>query len=475
MIPLSVLLLAAATAATNPPSSSVDGNAALKHASALASLGPHPWGSPRSRAAASYVAAQLRSAGLAEVRQEDFEVKGVRGVNVVGLLKGTGPGIVVVGAHHDTAPDAPGAYDDGGGVGVMIEVARVMARRPPPPRTVVFASWDGEEAWSTGLGTTTGSRAYVRSLGPQARDVVAAFVVEMSGWSGGKPVLQPVAYADPLRPGRHVIAPAWLVAASLSGARSAGASLGVGDPWLAWLYQPAVRTFRVNYYGDDLSFLQAGIPAVFASDSSFSAFYPWYHQAADTADRLDAAALARMGEAVRGAVDEVVRAPIRRDADADWFAVFGRVGSRWILLLLGVAALMPGLVNGYGSGGRRLLARAVLSAAFAVLAWEDPVPALWILGLPMLASGLSSRRAAYALALVPAAGLALLGAAAAARGFAQGTWLPVWYRSALAAALLLSAFPAVAPAGSGMNTKKKSPRPAARPAKRGLPRARMAS
>jgi len=71
--------------------------------------------------------------------------------------------------------------------------------------------------------------------------------------------------------------------------------------------------------------------------------------------------------------------------------------------------------------------------------------------------------------------LALLGAVAAARGFAQGTWLPVWYRSAPAAAMLRSAFPAVAPAGSGMNTKKKSPRPAARPAKRGLPRARMAS
>jgi hypothetical protein len=354
----------------------------------------------------------------------------------------------------------------------MIEVARVMARRPPPPRTIVFASWDGEEAWSTGLGTTTGSRAYVRSLGPQARDVVAAFVVEMSGWSRGTPVLQPIAYADPLRPGRHVIAPAWLVSAALSGARGAGTSLGVGDPWLAWLYQPVVRTFRVNHYGDDLSFLQAGVPAVFASDSSFSAFYPWYHQAADTADRLDAAALGRMGEAVRGAVDEVVRAPIRRDADADWFAVFGRVGSRWILLLLGAAALLPGLVNGHGSGGRRLLARTLLSAAFAVLVWVDPVPALWIAGLPVLVTGLSSRRTAWGLSLLPAVALLLLGAAAWARGFTHGTWLPLWYRAALVAALLLSAFPAVA-AGGGI--KKKSARAAARPVKRGLPRARIAS
>src|SRR6185369_11686082 len=146
------------------------------------------------------------------------------------------------------------------------------------------------------------------------------------------------------------------------------------------------------------------------SDSSFSAFYPWYHQAADTADRLDAAALGRMGEVVRGAVDEVARAPIRRDADADWFAAFGRVGSRWVLLLLGAAALIPGLMNGYGSGGGRFLARVVISAAFAALVWEDPLPALWIVGLPVLVTGLSARRTAWGLSLLPAVSLLLLGA-----------------------------------------------------------------
>jgi hypothetical protein len=469
MIPLTGLLLAAATAG----GAAVDGNAALRHASALASLGPHPWGSPRARAAAAYVAAQLRGAGLSEVRQEEFEVKGVRGVNVVAVLKGAGPGIVVVGAHHDTAPDAPGAYDDGGGVGVMIEVARVMARRPPPPRTIVFASWDGEEAWSTGVGTTTGSRAYVRSLGPQAREVVAAFVVEMSGWTGGTPVLHPVAYADPLRPGRPVIAPAWLVAAALSGARGAGAPLGVGDPWLSWLYQPAVRTFRVNHYGDDLSFLQAGVPAVFVSDSSLRAFYPWYHQAGDTADHLDAAALGRMGQAVRGAVDEVARAPIRRDPDGDWFSALGRVASRWMLLLAGVAALLPGLVHGWGSGGRRLVVRAALSAVFAVLVWEDPLPALFILGLPVLVTGFSPRRAAWGLALIPAAGLVAIGAVAWARGLAHGTWLPLWYRGALVAALVLSAVPAVSAAPG--RSLRNGARLGGRSTRRGLSRVRAAS
>ena len=179
-----------------------------------------------------------------------------------------------------------------------------------------------------------------------------------------------------------------------------------------------------------------------------------------------------MGEAVRGAVEEVARAPIRRDPDADWFAAFGRVASRWILLLAGVAALLPGLVRVWGSGGRRFYARVALSAVFAVLVWEDPVPALWILALPVLVTGLSSRRAAWGLSILPAVALVLLGAAAWARGFTHGTWLPSWYGVALAAALVLTALPAVAAAG---RVSKKSARPAARPARRGLPRTRIAS
>lgn len=445
------LVLAAATSAGGAPVSAaapeVDGAAALRHARALASLGPHPWGSPRARAAASYVASQLRAAGLSGVRLEEFEVKGVRGVNVMGVLRGSGPGVVVVGAHHDTAPEAPGAYDDGGGVGVMIELARTMAKRPAPARTLVFASWDGEEAWATGLGTTTGSRAHLRALGPEARDVVAAVVIEMCGWAGGTPVLHPIAYADPLRPGRTVVAPASLVATALSGARQAGTPFRVGDPWLSWLYQPSVRAFRVRLYGDDMSFLQAGVPAVFASDSSFTAFYPWYHQATDTPDRLDPVALARMGQAVRGAVEAIARAPVRREGESDWLAVSGRVLQRWTLLFAGLFALLPGLVRGKASGGRRLLARLVLSALFAAVVWENPVPALWILALPVLVTGISPRRGALIVSLLPAAAMGLLGAVAWGRGFVQGTWLPTWYLGALVAALALCAYPVVPAAG----------------------------
>jgi hypothetical protein len=433
-----VLLLAAA----------IDGDAALRHAAALAALGPHPWGSPRGRVAAEYVTSQFRDAGLGEVRLHEFAAAGLRGANVVGVLRAPGSEFVVVGAHHDTAPDAPGAYDDGGGVGVLIEVARALSRAPARPRTLVFVSWDAEESAQPGA-PAAGSRAWVRSLGPELANLTAAFVIEMCGWQGGTPVLHPIAYADPLRPGRHAIAPAWLVRSALEGSRASGAPFGVGDPVLSWLYQPAVRTFRARLYGDDLSLLQAGAPAVFASDSSFSAFYPWYHQPADTKDKLDAAALGRMGGAVLGALAAIERAPRGPARQPDWFAAGGRVvGSSW-LLALGALSLAPALATGLRSGGPTLAARLAQAALFGVLLVRHLVPTLWVLLLPNLVLPFAKRRLPRLLALVPLLALLGLGAVAWRRGMVAGLWLAPWECVVAALALLLSFVRPRAPGRAG--------------------------
>jgi hypothetical protein len=424
---------------------SIDGAAALGHASALAALGPHPWGSTRNEAAALYVAAQMRAAGL-DVELQKFVHGGIAGTNVVGTLRGPGEDFVVLGAHHDTAPEAPGAYDDGGGVGVLLEVARVLASQPSRPRTFVFASFDGEEAWSTGKGTTAGSRAFVERLGPRARSIVAVLAVEMSGWKTGAPVLHSIAYADPRETARTVIAPGWLVRAALAGAREAGSPLGVGDPYLSWLYQPAVRTFRVRLYGDDLSFLQAGRPALFASDSSFSAFYPDYHRPSDTGDKLDASALERMGRGILGVARALGGVPRGPDADPQWFAAFGRVIDGVWLLALGGLVLVPGLRSGTRAGRAALALRLLQAAGFLVLLWFHPVPALWVFLVPFVLLPFTRRWWAMALALLPLAALVAIGVSAWWRGAASGVWLEPW-ELAVAGIVLVLSF--VWPAGSG--------------------------
>jgi Peptidase family M28 len=419
----------------------IDGEAALRHASQLAALGPHPWGSPRSSFAAQYVAAQFREAGLSEVHVQDFESHGIRGSNVVGVLRAAGPEFIVVGAHHDTAPEAAGAYDDGGGVGVLIETARVLAREKERPRTLVFVSFDGEEAWSTGKGTTTGSRAYVASLGADARNLVAAFVVEMCGWKGGTPNIQTLAYLDPLRPGGAVLSPRWVVAAALRGSSAAGAPFGVGDPMVPWLYQAGARVFRADLYGDDLSFLQAGLPAVFATDSSFAAFYPWYHQPTDTADKLDAASLARMGQAVRGAVQALGVAPRGPAAEPTWFSAFGAVLGTMPLAALALFSVLPGLAAARATPGLALPARLAQALAFGVLFWRHPIPALWVFLLPNLLPRFqvaAARRWWAALAaMAPALSLAVFGLVAWHRDFIAGSFVEPWELALAVVALAL--------------------------------------
>jgi len=446
----------------------IDGGAALQHAARLSALGPHPWGSAVGRGAAQYVASQFQEAGLRDVHLEEFETDGVRGVNVVGVRPGAGRGIVLVGAHHDTAPDAPGAYDDGGGVGVMIEVARAMVKDGGRGRTALFVSFDGEEAWSRG-GLCAGSSAFLERLGPRARDVVAAVIVEMSGWRGGTPTLLPMAYHDPMQPGRSVIAPAWLMRAAAGGARAGFAGTAVGDRYVGWLHQPAVRAARVQFYGDDVAFLQRGVPAILASDSSFSAFYPWYHTPQDTADKLDAGALARMGSTVLGAV-HALETVSPEAPESQWFAAFGQVIERPGLTAAGVVSLLPLLWVARAAGGVRLGLRLLQAAAFGALLWRQPVVALWCFGLSHLLAPFSGRRGVRVAALSPLFALLALVFAAHAKGMVNGTWLASWEIGLGVFVALVALTPLAAEAAPGRNGKAGKNKKAGRGGRRrGLP------
>ncbi len=443
---------------------SVDGAAALRHASALASLGPHAWGSPRNEAAALYVASQLGAAGLGEVELVRFERGGIQGTNVVATLRAPGEEFLLVAAHHDAAPGSPGAYDDGGGVGILIELARVLAHEASRTRTIVFASFDGEESWATGKGTTAGSRAYMEALGPRARSLVAAFAIEMSGWRRGTPLIHPIAYADPTGKARYVVAPGWLVRAALQASQQSAAPLGVGDPYLSWLYQPAVRTFRARLYGDDISVLQAGRPALFASDSSFTAFYPNYHKPADTPEQLDATALARMGTGVLGIVRALERVPPGQDEEPQWFAAFGQVIGWPLLLGIAGVSLLPVLAAGVSAGGASFALRLLQAVLFGLLVWREPVPILWVFLLPNLLAPLRRRFLIALVSLTPFLALVALGTAAWWRGAVSGVFFAPWEIAVGLFALVLSLFglPARRGSRSGGQGNRRSSAPAGR-------------
>lgn len=135
-------------------------------------LGPRPAGSPASR-----VLADRLRARLPQGRFEDVP-GGLR--NVVGGLPGRGKAILLA-AHYDTKdlPGFVGANDGAGGVAVVLEVARALARdRRACQRELRVAFFDGEESpagsddfAADGL---RGSRAYVAAHPHGLRAMVLA-------------------------------------------------------------------------------------------------------------------------------------------------------------------------------------------------------------------------------------------------------------------------------------------------------------
>ncbi|MFI4898359.1 MAG: M28 family metallopeptidase, partial [Phycisphaerales bacterium JB059] len=94
--------------------------------------------------------------------------------------------VVIVSAHLDSwdGPGSQGAIDNGTGVSVVMEAARILAKAGArPKRTIRFILWTGEEQ---GL---LGSRGYVASLSQEELDKISAVFVDDGGtnYEGGLP------------------------------------------------------------------------------------------------------------------------------------------------------------------------------------------------------------------------------------------------------------------------------------------------
>lgn len=122
-----------------------------------------------------HVVTTLRAGGY-EVDQRAFTLADVSSTNVIAELPGTGPGVVMIGAHLDSVPAGPGINDNGSGVATLLVIAARLRQLPPPDATIRFAFWGAEE------GGPFGSRAYVESLSAEERaEIVAYLNIDMLG------------------------------------------------------------------------------------------------------------------------------------------------------------------------------------------------------------------------------------------------------------------------------------------------------
>ncbi|MDQ1744919.1 MAG: hypothetical protein QOE23_3258 [Pseudonocardiales bacterium] len=116
---------------------------------------PHPTGSPANAAVRDYLLGQLSELGLEPSVEPRTPLRPVdppglpvlaRVHNLTASLPGepTLPTVVLM-AHYDSVPTAPGAADDAAGVATVLEVARALIADPAPRGDLRIVLTDGEE------------------------------------------------------------------------------------------------------------------------------------------------------------------------------------------------------------------------------------------------------------------------------------------------------------------------------------------
>ena len=244
-------------------------------------------GTAGEKAAAEYVAAEMKAAGLLPGGDDGgffqkFRVAATASgapadvVNVVGLLAGSDPAwkdeSVVVVAHYDHLgkgwPDArkdlagqihPGADDNASGVAILLELSRAL-KDEKPRRTIVFLAVTGEEAGRLG------SKRWV--AGPSSREakkILAAVNLDTVGRLGAGKV-------QVLGTGT---AAEWIHAVR-------------GASWVTGVETKAVQETLES--SDHVTFVEAGIPAV----QLFTGPHADYHRPSDTAEKVDVPGLAKV-------------------------------------------------------------------------------------------------------------------------------------------------------------------------------------
>jgi hypothetical protein len=231
-------------------------------------IGSRPIGTPENLRARQYIVDQLRLFGY-DVRVQETDARRpdygftARVSNIIAVKAGLEKNAIALVSHYDSHPAAPGAADDGLGVAVSLEAARVLAARDNRRHTLFVLVTDGEESGLMGAAGLVTDRDVMNRL-------QAYINVEATG-SGGTSMLFEAG------PGNG-----WII-----------------KPWARSAPHPRGASFAVEIYrrlpnDTDFSVLKRyDVPGL--NFAAIGDSYP-YHTARDTPERLSDETLRNTGE-----------------------------------------------------------------------------------------------------------------------------------------------------------------------------------
>ena len=244
------------------------------------------------RRAATYIEGALRALGY-EVRSQEFTAEGRAYRNLEAALPGdsTPEEIVILGAHYDTAEDAPGADDNASVVAAVLELARVFARSPRV-RTVRFVFFPNEEPPSFAT-ADMGSRHYARAARARGDRIVAMLSIESIGYYDTEAGSQ--RYPFPLNLAYPDVGDFIGFVSNLKSRGLLHRAIGAFRARARFPTQGAAAPAWVPgiWWSDHWSFWREGYPAIMISDTA-PYRNPFYHTPGDTPGTLDYARTARV-------------------------------------------------------------------------------------------------------------------------------------------------------------------------------------
>lgn len=254
-----------------------------------------------------YVTARFKELGYAPERLSyDMGIRSVANLEVTLVGTKTPKEIVVVGAHYDSAFDAPGADDNASGIAALLALAEWFSAKKPERtlKLVAFANEEPPRFWTEKMG----SMVYAKACRARGDDIKAMLSLETVGYfreeAGTQKYPPPMSffYSDK------------------------GNFIGfVGNTSSRSLTRDAVQVFRSSTefpsegaalpsfiagvgWSDQWSFWQAGYPGVMVTDTA-PFRNPNYHKLSDTPETLDYLRLARVVSGLQKVVQSLSRTP----------------------------------------------------------------------------------------------------------------------------------------------------------------------
>jgi hypothetical protein len=294
---------------------------------------PHPMGVSQAHAdVRDYLLGEIRALGLEPQVQDTFGLRVVHPCwaiagaveNILVRLPGADPdGAILLIAHYDSTPGAPGAGDNGSGVVTLLELLRNLNAGSPLRQDVIFLLTDGEEPG------TIGSHAFVGQH-PWFEDT--KLVINMDTFRKGPPVLAQISQGNGL----------WIQAL----ARSTG--------------KPAYLSLPSHLFpsgdSDLIAFRQAGMPGV---SFGTSAVAQESHTMLDRPETVNPGSVQQAGNHILALVRHLGDKPTLemgvagtdRPPERTFFPVLGRLvnyPTSWAWLLAVVAGLCFLVTIAYG-------------------------------------------------------------------------------------------------------------------------------